>query len=131
MKKKTLIIAVLFLSAGVISPLFAQDVCEEEKSALLEKTWVAKERLYDTKVGIDGIIKLEWDKEAIPEGAKFKILSIVCGGKKMSLTLRQDVDRKVPKVKVYFLFRRESRQGPDAKEKLQTIMDFIFTESEE
>jgi len=131
MKKKTLIIVALFLSAGVISPLFAQDVCEEEKSALLEKTWVAKERLYDTKVAVEGIIKLEWDKEAIPEGAKFKILDIVCTGSKMKLTLRQESDRKVRKVKVSFLFKRESRQGADAKEKLQTIMDFVFTESEE
>ena len=131
MSKYAWITTTLAVCVGLSTSISAGDVCISEQSNLIGKTFVAKEMLYDTKVAVEGIVKLEWDKEAVPKGGKFQIQRIKCSKNKMELTLRPISDRKTSKVEIYFLFKESSRSGPEGKEKLQTIMDYVFAAVEE
>jgi hypothetical protein len=126
MNKFTWGITILTVCVGFVCSASAADVCISEQSNLIGKTFVAKEVLYDTKVAVEGIVKLEWDKEAVPKGGKFQIERILCSKNKMELTLRPISDRKMRKVKIYFLIKESSRSEPEGKEKLQKIMDYVF-----
>ena len=69
--------------------------------------------------------------EVVAARGYFKIEDIECKTNKMELTLRPISDRKMSKVEVYFLFKLSSRQGPEGKEKLQTIVDHVFAVADE
>jgi len=116
--------------AGTASVSVAEDVCLTETSNLVGKRFVAKKLLYDTKVAVDGIKELEWDKEAIPEGAEFDVLEVICGGSTMKLKLRRVTEFKVDPVEIEFLFDRKARQQPDARANLEKIMGHVFAEPE-
>ena len=106
MNKYSRAVTVLVLGFGFASAVLADDVCITERPNLIGKTFVAKEMLYDTEVATEGIVKLEWDKEAVPKGGKFRVEEIECKRNKIELTLRPISDRKISKVEIYFLINQ-------------------------
>jgi len=117
---------VLTLSLILSQPATSSDACVEITGLVLNKVFVAKESLYDTKIAASGIVKLEWDKEAIPKGASFRVLDVECKNKKIELTLRQEADIKLSKVEIYFLMTKPERFVSGAFEKFQDMMKFVM-----
>jgi hypothetical protein len=122
------VVVLVVLSAGTSQ---AEDACLEFRNKVTGKTFVAKEPLYDTKVSLDGIVRLERDKEEIRKGSKFEVLKVSCGGKNVELTLRESSVYKADKVEVYFLYRKSVRHGEEALKNLEKIMSYVFAEPED
>ena len=106
------------------------EYCPELTTMVLGKTFVAKKPLYDTKIAQEGIVKLERDKQEIPEGAPFTVLSVDCDGQRIKLRLRQNASYKLEKVKVKFLFTRAQRELPNAEEIFEKMLDYVFEDPE-
>lgn len=104
----------------------ADDECPKLTTQLQGRTFIAKKPLYDTKIAVEGIVKLERDKEEIPEGASFTVLKVDCKSKKVELTLRQNLSYKKDKVEVYFLFSAAQRAMPDADANFEKMMSYVF-----
>lgn len=118
--------ALLVLLTLLPSSAAADEDCPKLSASLEGRTFIAKKPLYDTKIAQEGIIKLERDKEEIPEGASFTVLNVDCGGKKVELTLRQNTTYKRDKVEIYFLFNRAQRAMPDADATFEKMMSYVF-----
>lgn len=125
------VLALVMLVTVFPSPATADSDCPELTTKVLGKTFVAKKPLYDTKIALEGIVKLERDKEEIPEGASFTVLQVDCSGKKVELTLRQNLSYKTDKVEVKFLMTAAQRALPNAWENFQKMMDYVFEDPEE
>jgi hypothetical protein len=116
----------LALSGGVA---LAGDVCWDLEQEIVGKTFVAKEPLYDTKVGLDGIIKLERDAEEVRKGDKFDVAKVKCGSSKIKLVLRPD--RYGGDVEIYFVYSKVRRTEEGAMENLKKMMGYVFEEASE
>ena len=120
------LLAFALVTIGLPFRVAADQDCPEITALLLGKTFVAKKPLYDTKISRDGIIKLERDKQEIPQGAELRVLNVDCGGKKVEVTLRQEAAVKLDKVEIKFIFTAAERAMPNAEETFKTMMDYIF-----
>lgn len=120
----TLFVAALWAPAGHT----ADAVCLEIREMIVGKTYVAKEPLYDTKIAIDGIVKLERDKQEIPVGAQFKVLKVECGSGKLEIKLRQVAQKKLEAVQVKFWLTKNMRMMPNAIEQFQTMTGYVWEE---
>ena len=107
-------------------PAVADAECPELTAQLQGRVFVAKKPLYDTKVALEGIVKLERDKEEIPEGASFTVIKVDCKSKKVELALRQNLSYKKDKVEVHFLFTAAQRAMPDADGNFEKMMSYVF-----
>ena len=82
--------------------------------------------MYDTKIDIDGITKLERDKDEIPKGAQFKVLKVECESGKLEIKLRQVAHKKIDAGQVKFRLTKNQRLMPNAIEQFQTMMDYVW-----
>ena len=119
-------VIVFALSGGAA---LAGDACRELQDEIVGKTFVAKEPLYDTKIDLNGIVKLERDKEEIDKGDKFTVSKVVCGSGKIAMTLHQakykdDVD-------IYFKYPKTRRTEEGAQENIKRMMSYVFEEASE
>ena len=119
-----LFVTVLWAPAGHA----ADAVCLEIREMIVGNTYVATVPLYDTKIDIDGITKLERDKQEIPKGAHFKVLKVECEGGKLEVKLRQVAKKKLEAVEVKFRLTKNMRMMPNAMEQFQTMMDYVWEE---
>ncbi len=120
------VLALAVLLTAFPSQATADSDCPDLTAKLQGRTFVAKKPLYDTKIAQEGIVKLERDKEEIPEGASFTVLNVDCRSKKVELTLRQNASYKLDKVEVHFLFTTAQRAMPNAEETFEKMMDYVF-----
>jgi DNA-binding transcriptional regulator LsrR (DeoR family) len=129
MTKRALIVA--FVVFGLASGLSVaqEDVCHQFASEVKGKTFVAKVPLYDTKVDMEGIVKLERDRQEVPEGKEFNVIKVSCGSSKIAMTIQQKASYKTSKVDIYLLFKKTLRFDDDARESLKTVTDHIFEEA--
>ena len=125
------ILALAVLLTAFPSQAAADRDCPDLAAKLEGRTFVAKKPLYDTKIAQEGIVKLERDKEEIPEGASFTVLDVDCSGKKVELTLRQNLSYKTDKVEVKFFFTAAQRALPNADEIFEKMMGYVFEDPEE
>jgi hypothetical protein len=114
------------LAIIVASAAPAADACFEITRMLQNKTFVAKQPLYDTKIQNDGIIDLERDKEEIPLGAEFTVLRVVCDSKKIEVKIRQISPVKLDAVEVRFLLSEAERYMPNAVNEFKKMMGYVF-----
>ena len=126
---KRLVLLLVVGTVASLAPAIAADACDDLRSELPGKVFIAKKPLYDTRITLDGIIRFERDDEEIPKGAKLTVLNVKCFRKKIELTLRQKVTGWKPdKVEIYLFYSRDARLHPDAREDLNTIMGYVFDE---
>jgi hypothetical protein len=120
------VLALAVLLTAFPSQALADPDCPDLAAKLEGRVFVAKKPLYDTKIAQEGIVKLERDKQEIPEGASFTILDVDCGSKKVEMTLRQNASYKLEKVEVKFLFTAAQRALPDADGTFEEMMSYVF-----
>lgn len=128
MKRKACFFLTALFAAVLWAPASqaADAVCLEIREKIVGNTYVAIEPLYDTKISIDGIVKLERDKDEIPRGAQFRVLKVDCDGGKLEIKLRQVAQKKLDAVQVKFWLTKNMRMMPNAMEQFQTMMDYVW-----
>jgi hypothetical protein len=107
----------------------AEDACLDFRREIVGKKFVAKEPLYDTKVDVYGIVKLERDKEEIPKGETFEVTKVICGSGKIEVTLSQASYMK--DVEIYLKYKKVNRGKDGAMENLEKMMGYICEEANE
>jgi len=128
---KSFVSFVLFLAlVAVVVPAEAEDPgCLAISRALLGKTFVAKEPLYDTVIGYNGIIKLERDKEEIRAGATCRVKNIDCGGSKVEVKLKQVAGAKeFNKVEIKFRISKAERNAPEGMDDFRKMLAYVLEE---
>ena len=128
MKRKAIFFVTALFAAILWAPVgqAADAVCLEIREMIVGNTYIAKVPMYDTKIDIDGITKLERDKDEIPKGATFKVLKVECESGKLEIKLRQVAHKKIDAVQVKFRLTKNQRLMPNAIEQFQTMMDYVW-----
>lgn len=127
--QKSVLVALAVVCVSVVSPpqvFSSSDVCLELGSILLGEEFTAKVPLYDTKVEVDGISKLERDKEEVPQGSKLVVLKVECEGKTLEVKIREISTKKTEAAKIYFRFSQRADDLPDPVGDLRKMMGHVF-----
>lgn len=119
-------LAPMVAGAGVV--LAKDPFCAEMQEEVSGQLLVAKEPLYDTVVGPDGIYDLERDRDEIPRGAELTIVDLDCGKKAIELTLKPSP--KGEKVEIKFLISESERESDQGHEIFERMMSYVFEEKE-
>ena len=130
---KSFVSFVLFLAlVVVVVPAEAADPsCLEISRALLGKTFIAKEPLYDTVIGYNGIIKLERDKKEIRAGGTCRVKGVDCGGSKVEVKLKQVAgDKEFNKVEIKFRISKPERNAPGGMDAFRKMLAYVLEEPE-
>lgn len=98
--------------------------CLEAQAELKGQIFTAKEPLFETKIGLDGILSMERDGEEVRQGAKTILKKVECGSKRVAVTLRPDGPGS--KVEIYFMISRDVRQDPEARKAFDRMMTFVL-----
>jgi hypothetical protein len=104
----------------------SDEVCLKFKYLLLGGKFTAKVPLYDTKVEINGITKLERDKEEVPQGAMLQVLKVECEGDELEVKIRLVSEWKFEATSIYFRFPGKARQLEDPVGDLRKMMGHVF-----
>ena len=104
----------------------SDEVCLKFKYMLLGEKFTAKVPLYDTKVEINGITKLERDKEEVPRGAMLQVLKVECEGDTLEVKIRLVSEWKIEATTLYFRFPGKARQLEDPVGDLRKMMGYVF-----
>jgi hypothetical protein len=120
----------LLIVASPGAAFAADPFCRDLQADLQSKEFVAKVPLYDTKIEHDEILRLERDREEIPEGATATVVNLECGGKKMEMTLKS-VGRMGEKVEIIFFLTRNDRERQDAAELFQKMFGYVLEEKQD
>lgn len=122
----------LILIACAVPTVAAKDrACTEIGRQMVGVIYIAKEPLYDTVIGYDGIIKLERDKEEIRAGATCRVKDVECGRKKVEVTLKQVAGgREFNKVEIVFRIGDPERNTPEGMEAFQKMLSYVLEKPE-
>ena len=123
------IVAWIILLAFSGGAAHAGDACRDLEQEIVGKKFVAKEPLYDTKIDLDGIVKLERDAEEIPKGATFTVAEVKCGSGRIKMELFQT--RPKDEVEIFFLYSKVDRTHEDAMGNIKKMMAYVFEETSE
>jgi hypothetical protein len=108
-----------------------ESFCTRISSQYKNREFAAKVPLYDTKIGLDGVVDLERDKEEIPEGKKFVVKRVKCGSSKITFVL-DPLDHYYAKknIEIYFKIPKKAQEGEQGMESFQKMTSFVFEEAQ-
>ena len=111
--------------------LASDELCLEFKSMLLGERFIAKVPLYDTKIEVSGIAKLERDKEEVPEGAMLQVLKVECEGDKLEVKIKELAEHKTESADIVFRFASKFKKLPNPVGDLRIMMDLVFEQPDQ
>ena len=96
-----------------LSGAYTSDFCDQIEKEYEKRTLISKVSLYDTKIGINDIIKLERDKDEIPVGQEVLVKDVKCAIKKTTFTLEAINYSEAEVVEIYFFihYQHSSYEG--------------------